>query len=85
MDAITTIPDSGPGSNLVTPPTDELVALDSACKVEDPCAAFHFWSLHTGGANFTFCDGSVRFLSYSADAILPAMATRAGGEVVTVE
>lgn len=46
------------------------------------CDAFHFWSLHPGGANFAFCDGSVRFLSYTADSILPALATRAGGEVV---
>ncbi len=46
------------------------------------CDAYHFWSVHTGGANFAFCDGSVKFLNYSADAILPALATRAGGEVV---
>jgi prepilin-type processing-associated H-X9-DG protein len=44
--------------------------------------SFHFWSLHPGGANFAFADGSVRFLAYSANTILPALATRAGGEVV---
>jgi prepilin-type N-terminal cleavage/methylation domain-containing protein/prepilin-type processing-associated H-X9-DG protein len=49
----------------------------------DMCATFHFWSLHPGGANFAFCDGSVRFLPYAADAVLPALATRAGGEAVT--
>lgn len=49
-------------------------------KVEEQCDAFHFWSLHAGGANFAFCDGSVRFLTYEADAVLPALATRAGGE-----
>lgn len=49
------------------------------------CDAFHFWSPHSGGANFVFADGSVRFLSYSADPIMPALATRAGGEVVTVD
>lgn len=48
------------------------------------CTVFRFWSLHPGGANFAFCDGSVRFLSYSADSILPALATRAGGEVVEI-
>ncbi len=41
----------------------------------------HFWSFHTGGANFVFADGSVRFLQYSADSILPQLGTRAGGEV----
>jgi prepilin-type processing-associated H-X9-DG protein len=43
---------------------------------------FHYWSLHPGGAHFAMCDGSVHFLSYSADKILPALATRAGGEAV---
>ena len=52
-------------------------------NAQPDCAVLQFWSLHTGGANFAFCDGSVRFLSYSANEILPALATRAGGEVVT--
>ena len=56
----------------------------AAAKVTDPCAVFHYWSLHPGGANFAFADGSVRFLRYEADAIMPALATRAGGEVVEV-
>jgi prepilin-type processing-associated H-X9-DG protein/prepilin-type N-terminal cleavage/methylation domain-containing protein len=55
-----------------------------AGRIDDPCTAFHYWSLHPGGANFLFADGSVRFLRYEADAILPALATRAGGEVVAV-
>ncbi|MCE9561182.1 MAG: DUF1559 domain-containing protein [Planctomycetes bacterium] len=41
----------------------------------------HFWSFHTGGANFLYSDGSVRFLQYSADSVLPQLGTRAGGEV----
>jgi prepilin-type N-terminal cleavage/methylation domain-containing protein/prepilin-type processing-associated H-X9-DG protein len=48
------------------------------------CDMFHFWSLHSGGANFLFADGSAHFLTYSADSILPALATRSGGEVVTL-
>jgi prepilin-type processing-associated H-X9-DG protein len=49
-------------------------------SVTDQCDTFHFWSLHAGGANFAFVDGSVHFLAYSADAILPALATRSGAE-----
>ncbi|MCU0705378.1 MAG: DUF1559 domain-containing protein [Fimbriiglobus sp.] len=54
----------------------------TAGRTTNECDLFHFWSQHPGGANFAFCDGSVRFLRYSADAVLPALATRAGGEVV---
>jgi prepilin-type processing-associated H-X9-DG protein len=46
------------------------------------CDTFHFWSPHGGGANFLFSDGSVRFLSYASDPVMPALATRAGGEIV---
>ncbi len=53
-------------------------------KLDNPCDRYHFWSLHRGGANFALADGSVRFLTYSADSIMPALATRAGGEVVEV-
>jgi len=51
---------------------------------QDPrvCA---FGSGHIGGANFCLCDGSVRYISQSTDlATLQALATRAGGETVTV-
>jgi prepilin-type N-terminal cleavage/methylation domain-containing protein/prepilin-type processing-associated H-X9-DG protein len=54
-------------------------------RLSDPCDVTHFWSLHGNGANFAFADGSVRFLPYSASSILPALATRAGGEVVNVD
>jgi prepilin-type processing-associated H-X9-DG protein len=53
-------------------------------RVQNPCDSRHFWSLHPGGANFALCDGSVRFLRYEVAPLLPALATRAGGEVVTV-
>jgi prepilin-type processing-associated H-X9-DG protein len=43
---------------------------------------FHFWSPHAGGANFLWADGSVRFLRYDAKPLMPALATRNGGEVV---
>jgi prepilin-type N-terminal cleavage/methylation domain-containing protein/prepilin-type processing-associated H-X9-DG protein len=42
----------------------------------------HFWSFHTGGANFVYCDGSVHFLSYSTvNTTFLALCTRNGGEV----
>ena len=48
---------------------------DQACK--------RGWgSNHTNGLNFVFCDGSVRWVTYSTDInILAALATIAGGEV----
>jgi prepilin-type N-terminal cleavage/methylation domain-containing protein/prepilin-type processing-associated H-X9-DG protein len=47
------------------------------------CDAFHFWSFHAGqGSNFAFADGSVHFIPYSAKAVMPALATRDGGEAV---
>jgi prepilin-type processing-associated H-X9-DG protein len=51
-------------------------------QLSSPCDRFHFWSLHPGGAHFLFADGSARFLGYSAANIMPALATRAGGEIV---
>jgi prepilin-type N-terminal cleavage/methylation domain-containing protein/prepilin-type processing-associated H-X9-DG protein len=57
----------------------------AAGKLTEQTDMFHFWSLHSGGANFGFCDGSVRFLRYEADGILPALMTRAGGEVVALD
>jgi prepilin-type processing-associated H-X9-DG protein len=53
-----------------------------AGQLSQECDAFHYWSLHSGGAHFLFADGSVRFLSYQANGVIPALATRAGGEVV---
>lgn len=53
-------------------------------RFDDGCAAYHFWSPHPGGAHFLFADGSARFLTYAADPLLPALASRAGGESVAV-
>ena len=42
----------------------------------------HYWSFHTGGANFLFADGHIQFMTYSLPAAtFTAMSTRAMGEV----
>jgi prepilin-type processing-associated H-X9-DG protein len=51
-------------------------------RLDDDSHRFHFWSLHSGGAHFAFADASVHFLRYASDAILPALATRGGGDSV---
>jgi prepilin-type N-terminal cleavage/methylation domain-containing protein/prepilin-type processing-associated H-X9-DG protein len=45
-----------------------------------------FWSLHPGGCNFLFCDGSVRFVKQTVDPrIFSFLSTRAGGEVLSAD
>jgi prepilin-type N-terminal cleavage/methylation domain-containing protein/prepilin-type processing-associated H-X9-DG protein len=52
-------------------------------NITNNCDSNHFWSLHTGGSNWLFGDGSVHFLPYAASAQTIPLATRAGGEVVS--
>jgi prepilin-type N-terminal cleavage/methylation domain-containing protein/prepilin-type processing-associated H-X9-DG protein len=82
----------GTGSSDVTLGVLERNVIEPSCSpgpymyqqgdLNNNCDQFHFWSLHTGGANFLFGDGSIHFIPYSAASILPFMATRAGGEPV---
>jgi prepilin-type N-terminal cleavage/methylation domain-containing protein len=57
-------------------------------RIQDSCDQSHFWSLHTGGANWLRGDGSVKFVSYAVDQVaqptstFTALCTRNGGEVV---
>jgi prepilin-type processing-associated H-X9-DG protein len=57
----------------------------TAPQANNVCDLFHFWSYHRNGANFLFCDGSVHFIPYAAAPIMPALATRAGGEAVSID
>jgi prepilin-type processing-associated H-X9-DG protein len=51
-------------------------------RFSNQCDLYHFWSPHGGGANFSFADASVRYLSYSISPKLRDLASRAGGEAV---
>jgi prepilin-type N-terminal cleavage/methylation domain-containing protein/prepilin-type processing-associated H-X9-DG protein len=53
-------------------------------KPDVGCDAAHYWSFHTNGSMFLMADGSVRMISYTNNGILPALSTRNGGEVVTI-
>ncbi|MDY3553919.1 DUF1559 domain-containing protein [Gemmata sp. JC717] len=48
------------------------------------CDAAHYWSFHTAGAQFLMADGSARMITYANNGILPALSTRSGGEVFTL-
>jgi prepilin-type N-terminal cleavage/methylation domain-containing protein/prepilin-type processing-associated H-X9-DG protein len=54
-------------------------------RLTDPCGMFHFWGPHPGGGQFAMADGSVRQVPYTANPIMPALASRAGGEVAGLD
>jgi len=65
-----------------TPENPDYAYKLSPGDLNNQCDQFHYWSLHSGGAQFCMGDGSVRFLTYTTPAIVQrAMATRDGNEV----
>jgi prepilin-type N-terminal cleavage/methylation domain-containing protein/prepilin-type processing-associated H-X9-DG protein len=58
-------------------------AVYSPDDLNNPCSQDHFWSLHVGGANWTMCDGSVRYISYQVStAVIEQLSTRDAGEII---
>ena len=55
---------------------------DSLGSPSNYCDMDHFWSNHLNGAYFTFGDGSVRFIPYTAQPLMKALGSRNGGESV---
>jgi prepilin-type N-terminal cleavage/methylation domain-containing protein/prepilin-type processing-associated H-X9-DG protein len=49
-------------------------------RFAEPCDVYHYWSPHPGGAMFALADGSVRFMKYELNPMMPMLATRAGRE-----
>jgi prepilin-type N-terminal cleavage/methylation domain-containing protein/prepilin-type processing-associated H-X9-DG protein len=80
-------PASGLGCQNLRPPITSVVVHSRQYTVNTPGAspaAFH--TLHPGGGNFLFMDGSVRFIKNSVDLdTLRALATRNYGEVVSAD
>ncbi len=73
------------GSNL---PCNGTAAQKIGLQTGNPnvgCDAAHYWSFHSGGAQFLMADGSARLITYSNNGILAALSTRAGGEVTTID
>jgi prepilin-type N-terminal cleavage/methylation domain-containing protein len=54
-------------------------------KFDNYCDANHFWSPSAHGGNWLFGDGTVRSITYAASSIMPALATRNGNEVVSLD
>jgi prepilin-type processing-associated H-X9-DG protein len=78
----------GPWASSANPVTISGSSADGA-EAPGPCALNctndrQPYSFHSGGANFLFADGSVHFLQAGMSIrVLAALATRAGGEVVS--
>jgi prepilin-type processing-associated H-X9-DG protein len=69
------------GDALVVAHTGELDGPNSI-----PAHADQFWSLHPAGAMFLFADGSVRLIKARRPLpIFQALATRAGGEIISAD
>jgi prepilin-type processing-associated H-X9-DG protein/prepilin-type N-terminal cleavage/methylation domain-containing protein len=72
----------GGGTLYLEDPCGSVKVLFGPGRTDNPCDRYHLWSLHQGGANFLFADGSARFLPYAAAPLIPAVVSINGGEMI---
>jgi prepilin-type processing-associated H-X9-DG protein len=86
-------PLSGPDEKMLFPAINgldlECAGIDHSVssgpgQIWNACDRYHLWSLHPGGGNFVFCDGSVRYMTYAVNPLIPALSTCSGGESVSL-
>jgi prepilin-type N-terminal cleavage/methylation domain-containing protein/prepilin-type processing-associated H-X9-DG protein len=80
--------------NTVLGSTDPIFSAFAGCTAKtypfqqgdlaNPCDAFHFWSFHSGGANFLFVDGAVHYMAYRSAPTLTLLGTHQSSEIVTL-
>jgi prepilin-type N-terminal cleavage/methylation domain-containing protein/prepilin-type processing-associated H-X9-DG protein len=72
---------TGPSSDIISG------SIPGGSTPNHPAAgADDFWSRHPVGCNFSFCDGSVRFVKETvAPMVFTGLASRAGGEVISAD
>ena len=82
--AVQRVPSGGINQPYTTLPMAARLAPEANAPLFGPQSGLGFGSYHPGGANFAFCDGSVKFIrSTTAPHVLSALATRAGGEIIS--